>query len=119
MCQTSFYLCLVLLFNYFHLLQNFSAPVVNACLSMLGSIKPEGGIILSRVGNSFNLAVHLYFTVAGSQMCYFLKSQLTSKQVSSPIEPNFAIAFSSYWLLTLRQFVSTPFSYFLYKALRI
>lgn len=30
-------------------LQAFSAPVVNACLSMLGNIKPEGGIILSRV----------------------------------------------------------------------
>ncbi|XP_068690161.1 importin-11-like [Montipora foliosa] len=30
-------------------LQTFSAPVVNACLSMLGNIKPEGGIILSRV----------------------------------------------------------------------
>lgn len=30
-------------------LQNFSAPVVNACLTMLGNIKPEGAIILSRV----------------------------------------------------------------------
>ncbi|KAJ7365738.1 Importin-11 [Desmophyllum pertusum] len=30
-------------------LQNFSAPVVDACLRMLGNIKPEGGIILSRV----------------------------------------------------------------------
>lgn len=30
-------------------LQNFSTPVVNACLTMLGNVKPEGGIILSRV----------------------------------------------------------------------
>lgn len=30
-------------------LENFGTPVVNACLSMLGNIKPEGGIILSRV----------------------------------------------------------------------
>lgn len=35
---------------YFYVLQNFSAPVVNACLTMLGNVKPEGGIILSRVG---------------------------------------------------------------------
>lgn len=30
-------------------LQNCSAPVVDACLRMLGNIKPEGSIILSRV----------------------------------------------------------------------
>ena len=33
-------------------LQNFSAPVVNSCLSMLGNIKTEGGIILSKVKSS-------------------------------------------------------------------
>ena len=95
MCQISLYLCLILLFNYFHLLQNFSAPVVNACLSMLGSIKPEGGIILSRVGNSFNLAVHLHFTFCRvANVLLYLSAFLI--KISSPIEPNFAITFPSY-----------------------
>ena len=41
---------IVLIFSCFVFsLQSVSAPVVNSCLSMLGNIKTEGGIILSKV----------------------------------------------------------------------
>ena len=39
-------------------LQSVSAPVVNSCLSMLGNIKTEGGIILSKVKSSIVIIIY-------------------------------------------------------------